>query len=101
MDCDAIGQRLRPPGFLAKVFTKVVHPGATGDSMGNRDLKSTRASLTFPKEQYAMLEKLAAQKQVSIAWLVRRAVERYLGSQWPLLAPEDTQEDGFRDDGHA
>jgi len=46
-----------------------------------------RASVTFPPELYKTIEGLAKQKKVSIAWVVREAVEKYVADQWPLLAP--------------
>ncbi len=51
-----------------------------------RSTKQTRASISFPSEVYGELEKLAAAKKVSLAWIVREATERYLADQWPLLA---------------
>jgi hypothetical protein len=44
-----------------------------------------RASVSFPPEVYKYLEDLAAQKKVSIAWVVREAVEKYLADQFPLF----------------
>mgnify|MGYP000697515702 CR=1 FL=1 len=46
-----------------------------------------RASITFPPELYKTIEDLAKRKKVSIAWVVRDAVEKYVADQWPLLAP--------------
>ena len=46
-----------------------------------------RASITFPPEVYRTIEDLARQKKVSIAWVVREAVEKYVADQWPLFAP--------------
>jgi len=48
--------------------------------------KTTRASVSFPKAIYEDLEKLAAAKKVSLAWVVREAAERYVAEQWPLFA---------------
>lgn len=45
-----------------------------------------RASVTFPPEVYKAVEDIAKRKKVSIAWVVREAVEKYLDDQWPLLA---------------
>lgn len=50
-----------------------------------RPVKSTRASVSFPPEVYGELEKLAAAKKVSLAWVVREAAEKYVEDQWPLL----------------
>jgi predicted transcriptional regulator len=46
-----------------------------------------RASITFPPDVYRTIEDLAKRKKVSIAWIVREAVEKYVDDQWPLLAP--------------
>ena len=48
-----------------------------------------RASVTFPGDHYAELERIAADKKVSVAWVVREAIERYIADQWPLLARRD------------
>lgn len=44
-----------------------------------------RASISFPPEIYKSLEDLAAKKKVSIAWVVREAVEKYVGDEFPLF----------------
>jgi len=31
------------------------------------------------------LEKIARQKKVSLAWVVREAAEQYIANKWPLL----------------
>ena len=46
---------------------------------------SVRATITFPSELYSTLEKIAEQKKVSLAWVVRDAVEQYIGEKWPLF----------------
>lgn len=46
---------------------------------------TTRASVSFPTELYAELERIAAAKKVSIAWVVREAAEKYVADQWPLF----------------
>jgi len=50
-----------------------------------RRTPSHRASVSFPPELYHTVELIAAQKKVSIAWVVRDAVEKYVADQWPLL----------------
>jgi metal-responsive CopG/Arc/MetJ family transcriptional regulator len=37
-----------------------------------------RASVSFPAEVYGELERIAATKKVSLAWVVRDAAERYV-----------------------
>lgn len=48
----------------------------------------TRASVSFPRDVYDELERIAAAKKVSLAWVVREAAERYVADQWPLLSQE-------------
>lgn len=48
--------------------------------------KMPRASVSFPPELYATLERIAKEKKVSVAWVVREAAEKYVSDQWPLLA---------------
>jgi predicted DNA-binding protein len=40
----------------------------------------TRASISFPTEIYEQLERLAKEKKVSLAWIVRDAAEKYLAN---------------------
>jgi metal-responsive CopG/Arc/MetJ family transcriptional regulator len=50
-------------------------------------LEATRASVTFPANTYAELERIAEKNKVSVAWVVRDAVEKYLESSYPLFPP--------------
>jgi metal-responsive CopG/Arc/MetJ family transcriptional regulator len=50
--------------------------------------RSLRASVSFPSELYRNLEEVARQKKVSVAWVVREAVEKYLAEQLPLFNQE-------------
>jgi hypothetical protein len=47
--------------------------------------KMPRTTVSFPPEIQERLAKLAKQKKVSVAWIVRDAVERYLDSENPLF----------------
>jgi len=40
-----------------------------------------RASISFPPDLYETLEDISKQKKVSLAWVVRDAVERYVGDE--------------------
>jgi predicted DNA-binding protein len=40
-----------------------------------------RASISFPPDVYEMLETLAKQKKVSLAWVVREAAEKYIAGE--------------------
>lgn len=61
--------------------------------MANRRIQSytspaentVRASVSFPEDQYAELELIAQQQRVSLAWVVREAVQAYLVTRWTLL----------------
>lgn len=49
------------------------------------DDRTVRASVSFPEDQYAELERIAKSQRVSLAWVVREAVQTYLVHRWPLL----------------
>ncbi|WP_202843847.1 CopG family transcriptional regulator [Luteimonas saliphila] len=49
----------------------------------------TRASVSFPSDVYAEIEKIAASKKVSVAWVVREAAERYVTQQWASVADRE------------
>ncbi len=51
-----------------------------------KDAAMPRTSVSFPPEVYKTLEDLAARKKVSIGWVVRDAVEKYVADQWPLFS---------------
>ena len=52
--------------------------------MKPRSTVSVRASISFPPDLYETLEEIAREKKVSLAWVVRDAVERYVTEQDPL-----------------
>jgi hypothetical protein len=52
---------------------------------------TARASVTFPFSLYSELEKIAAQKKVSVAWVVRDAAEKYVAAQYPLFSGQVSQ----------
>lgn len=47
--------------------------------------RTIRASVSFPEDQYEELERIAQSQRVSLAWVVREAVQSYLVARWPLL----------------
>ena len=47
-------------------------------SKAKRTLDKVRSSISFPQDIYTGLEKIAYEKKVSLAWVVRDAVEIYL-----------------------
>lgn len=61
-------------------------PTKKSEGTKTRKARMPRASVSFPPEAYKTIEDLAKKKKVSIAWVVREAVEKYVADQWPLLA---------------
>lgn len=47
--------------------------------------KTVRASISFPEDSYQELERIADSQRVSLAWVVREAIDEYLKARWPLL----------------
>jgi metal-responsive CopG/Arc/MetJ family transcriptional regulator len=47
-------------------------------SMNSQKTVLVRASISFPSGLYETLEKIARQKKVSLAWVVRDAAEKYV-----------------------
>lgn len=52
----------------------------------SRNNAMPRTSVSFPPEVYKTLEHLAKKNKVSMGWVVREAVDKYIADQWPLLA---------------
>lgn len=52
-------------------------------NQGAKGAVAVRASVSFPPGVYRLLEQIASQKKVSIAWVVRDAAEKYISDQWP------------------
>jgi hypothetical protein len=46
-----------------------------------------RTTVTLPREDHELLERLAEVKHVSLAWMIRDAIRTYLDQQTPLFAP--------------
>jgi hypothetical protein len=65
---------------------KTCMPTKKSEGTKTRKASMPRASVSFPPEVYETIENLAKKKKVSIAWVVREAVEKYVADQWPLLA---------------
>ena len=58
-------------------------------SLSAQTERTVRASVSFPEDQYAELERIAQNQRVSLAWVVRDAVQSYLVTRWPLLEGAD------------
>ena len=50
--------------------------------------KSVRTSVSLPPELHDTLARMAKGKKVSVAWIIREAVEKYLRAESPLFRPE-------------
>ena len=46
---------------------------------------TVRTSVSLPREHYNILASVAEQNRVSVAWVVRDAIARYVDERWPLL----------------
>jgi len=62
-----------------------MQPKTLRPSQSNHTSKTTRASVSFPCELYETLERIAKDKKVSVAWIIRDAAEKYIDEQWPLF----------------
>jgi predicted DNA-binding ribbon-helix-helix protein len=60
-----------------------------GKSMKTHSASAVRASISFPPDLYKMLEDIAREKKVSLAWVVREATEKYIEDRWPLFPKRD------------
>ena len=47
-----------------------------------------RATISCLPEGYETLKGIAKKKQVSLAWVVREATEKYIEDKWPLFGDE-------------
>ena len=48
--------------------------------MARSSRKPVRTSVVLPEEAYARVQRMAAANDVSIAWVIRHAVQRFLDS---------------------
>ena len=51
-----------------------------------RQSAAPRVSVTLPADTHETLERIAREKKVSVAWVMRDAVEQYIAQKWPLFA---------------
>ena len=64
--------------------------------MAIRSRKPVRTSVVLPEDAYARVQRMAAANDVSIAWVIRQAVQRFLDthehqSEFPFEVPGDRQ----------
>jgi predicted transcriptional regulator len=48
-----------------------------------------RVSVTLPRDVHETLERIAQEKKVSLAWVMRDAAEQYIANKWPLFARQE------------
>ncbi|WP_446741962.1 ribbon-helix-helix domain-containing protein [Silvibacterium acidisoli] len=46
---------------------------------------TSRVSVTLAPDVHQTLERIAREKKVSLAWVMRDAAEQYIASKWPLF----------------
>ncbi len=51
---------------------------------GNDDDATVRTTVTIPKNDYEEIERIAREKRVSVAWVVREAVADYLVEEFEV-----------------
>jgi metal-responsive CopG/Arc/MetJ family transcriptional regulator len=56
-----------------------------GREMKGESMAAVRATISFPADLYSTLGEIAREKKVSLAWVVREAVEKYIADKWPLF----------------
>jgi len=53
---------------------------------GRQEIQATtRMSVTLPSPLHIELERIARDRKVSSAWVMRESAEKYVAEQWPLL----------------
>lgn len=91
-NCGCLRARRPNPQLTGKssliYCTRVVNNGASDMTKAidtTRLVGTVRATVSFPENHYAELERIARENKVSVAWVVREAVEKYLVDRWPLF----------------
>jgi hypothetical protein len=51
----------------------------------NSSKKCMRTTVSIPTDDYVELERIAMKRKVSVAWVVREAVDRFLSDESPLF----------------
>lgn len=64
------------------------------DTKNKKPEAIVRVSVSFKRPDYAELEAVAREKKVSIAWVVRDAVNAYLTARSPLFRASPNTEAG-------
>ena len=62
---------------------------ATKNKPKTQSKAQVRSTISFPRNVHDTLENIAKEKKVSLAWVVREAVDGYLGEKWPLFKGQE------------
>ncbi len=54
-----------------------------------RKSATPRISVTLPPDVHETLERIAREKKVSLAWVMRDAAEQYIANKWPLFTRQE------------
>lgn len=65
---------------------------ATSKKKGRKN-SMPRASVSLPSDIYVTLERIAKEKKVSLAWVIRDAAEKYIEDKWPLFRIQELSDD--------
>jgi len=58
-----------------------------GTAQQKAERNTLRASVTFPRDLYGDVERIAKEKKVSVAWIVREATELYVAGHATVGRP--------------
>lgn len=67
---------------------------ATNKGTGHKSA-TPRVSVTLPADVHETLERIAREKKVSVAWVMRDAAEQYISNKWPLFAATKQLEEHY------
>jgi metal-responsive CopG/Arc/MetJ family transcriptional regulator len=59
--------------------------GAVMAKKPDENLKTIRSTVSIPVDQYEEIQRIANKKRVSVAWVIRDAIEHYLSADAPLF----------------
>lgn len=74
-----LGRRVPWPAFfILTKWCKVVHNIVMPQRPISDSEQTVRLSISISKDTYLELENISSEKKVSIAWVVRESIEKYL-----------------------
>ena len=92
----SIGLEKRGAEYTSLAYTRLhFHIGGC-ETMATRSRKPVRTSVILSDDAYARVQRMAAANDVSIAWVIRQAVQRFLDSheyqtELPFEVPGERQ----------